>query len=218
MKSAMASSNDLQTQAAVAEKAGVSQTTVSRLLRGEVDPQSGTQRRVADALGIKLAPLLENPGPAADSLADQIAREPVKRPVGVPLVSWVQAGAFAESIDTFQPGDAEVWLICPRKCGANTFALQVHGTSMAPVYQDGEFIFVDPDVEPTNGTDVVVRLEDSNEATFKRFVVENGQKFLMPLNSEWEPQRIALPADARIAGVVIRSARVNEAASALMHK
>jgi SOS-response transcriptional repressor LexA len=208
MKSAMASSNDLQTQAAVAEKAGVSQTTVSRLLRGEVDPQSGTQRRLADALGINLAPLLAKAGRASNSLADRIAREPIKRPIGVPLVSWVQAGTFAESIDTFQPGDAEVWLICPRKCGANTFALQVDGTSMEPVYQDGEFIFVDPDVEPTNGTDVVVRLEDRNEVTFKRFVIENGQRFLMPLNPKWQPQRIALPADARIAGVVIRSARV----------
>jgi SOS-response transcriptional repressor LexA len=208
VKSAMTSSNDLQTQDAVAEKARVSQTTVSRLLRGEVDPQSETLRRVADALGINLAPLLEKAGRAPESLADQIARESIKRPRSVPLVSWVQAGTFAESIDTFQPGDAEVWLICPRKCGANTFALQVDGTSMEPVYQNGDIIFVDPNVEPTNGTDVVVRLEDRNEATFKRFVIEDGQSFLMPLNPTWQTQRIALPADARIAGVVIRSARI----------
>jgi SOS-response transcriptional repressor LexA len=196
----MASSSDLQSQAAVAEKAGVSQTTVSRLLRGEVDPQSETQRRVAAALGINIAPLLDEAGRAAESFGDRIAREPIKRPTGVPLVSWVQAGAFAESIDTFQPGDAEVWLICPRKCGPNTFALQVDGNSMEPVYQDGEFIFVDPEVEPTNGTDVVVRLEDTNEVTFKRFVIENGQNFLMPLNPKWQPQRIALPPMPRSQG------------------
>jgi len=208
MKSAMAASKDLRTQAAVAEKARVSQTTVSRLLRGEVDPQSGTQRRVAAALGIDLATLLEKAGHTADNLADRIAREAARRPTGVPLVSWVQAGAFAESIDTFQPGDAEVWLMCPRKCGDNTFALQVVGNSMEPAYQDGEFIFIDPDVEPTNGADVVVRLEDRNEVTFKRFVIEDSRKFLMPLNPKSQPQRITLTADARIAGVVIRSARV----------
>ena len=104
MKSAMASGNDLQTQAAVAEKARVSQTTASRLLRGEVDPQSETLRRVADALGINLAPLLEKAGREAASPIDQIARESATRPRSVPLVSWVQAGTFAESIDNFQRG------------------------------------------------------------------------------------------------------------------
>ena len=203
----MGSSNDLQTQEAVAEKAGVSQTTVSRLLRGKGDPQSGTLRRVADALGINLAPLLEKAGEAQVS-NDQIVRESTARPHHVPLVSWVQAGAFAESIDNFHPGDAEVWLVCTRKCGANTFALQVEGTSMEPVYQHGDIIFVDPHVEPANGTDVVVRLEDTNEVTFKRLVIEYGRSFLMPLNPAWEPQRIALSPDARVAGVVIKTARI----------
>jgi len=208
MQSAMASSNDLQTQDAVAEKAGVSQTTVSRLLGGKVDPQSGTLRRVADALGINLASLLEKAGRAADSPLDQITRESIARPRSVPLISWVQAGEFGESIDNFQPGDAEVWLVCPRKCGANTFALQVEGNSMQPVYQNRDIIFVDPDVEPTNGTDVVVRLEDRNEATFKRLVIEDGRSLLMPLNPAWQPQRIALSPDARLVGVVIKSSRI----------
>jgi len=37
----------------------------------------------------------------------------VKGDVG--LISWVQAGAFAEVIDNFQPGDAEDWIDYPAK-------------------------------------------------------------------------------------------------------
>jgi SOS-response transcriptional repressor LexA len=204
----MESSTTLQSQDAVGAKAKVSQTTISRVLRGEGDRQMATLHRVADALGINLALLHEKLGSTTESVADQIVHVSVRRPRSVPLISWVQAGTFGESIDTFQPGDAEVWLICPRKCGANTFALQVDGDSMEPVYQHTDIIFVDPDVEATNGADVVVRLEDSNEATFKRLVIENGQSILMPLNPTWQPQRIVLPTDARIAGVVIKGSRI----------
>ncbi len=35
----------------------------------------------------------------------------------VPLISWVQAGAWDHVIDNFSPGDAEDWLPCPRKYG-----------------------------------------------------------------------------------------------------
>jgi SOS-response transcriptional repressor LexA len=207
MKSAMAASRNLRTQAAVADAVGVSQTTISRMLRGEGDPQYETKRHVADLLGINL-PHLEKQGRDTKSLPDQIALSSSKQRDLVPLISWVQAGGFKESIDPFQPGDAELWVACQRRCGANTFALQVDGKSMEPLYQHRDIIFVDPDVEWTNGADVVVRLEESNEVTFKRIVVENGQTFLMPLNPETKPQRIPLSADARIAGVVIKSGRI----------
>ena len=51
---AMAASRGLKTQSALARKAGVAQSTVGRLLRGEVDPQSETAQRLAEALRIPI--------------------------------------------------------------------------------------------------------------------------------------------------------------------
>ena len=76
---------------------------------------------------------------------------------------------------------------------------------MEPGYQHGDIIFVDPDVAPEHGKDVVARLGDRNEVVFKRLVVEGKLEYLKPANPNW-PDRItemsAYPG-SRIIGVVI---------------
>jgi len=51
----MASSKDLKTQTALAKKSGVAQSTIGRILRGEVDPQSGNLERIAKAFNCQLS-------------------------------------------------------------------------------------------------------------------------------------------------------------------
>lgn len=123
----------------------------------------------------------------------------------VPLISWVQAGNWGEVIDNFSPGDAEEWLPCFKKMGPSAFALRVRGGSMERKYQDGDIIFVDPDVGASSGRNVVVRMEDENTATFKHLVIdEAGNKFLKPLNPDWPgPKIIQINGNARICGVVV---------------
>ncbi|OWT74859.1 peptidase S24 [Achromobacter sp. HZ28] len=122
----------------------------------------------------------------------------------VPLISWVQAGALAEVIDNFAPGDADIWHACPRRHGPHTFALRVRGVSMEPKFQDGDIIFVDPDVAAEHGRNVVVRFEDSKEATFKQLLIEGEHQYLRALNPDWPgPRLIEIDASATICGVVI---------------
>jgi transcriptional regulator with XRE-family HTH domain len=56
---AMESSRDLRTQTALARKSGVAQSTIGRILRGEVVPQSASLQRIARALRMPLATLLD---------------------------------------------------------------------------------------------------------------------------------------------------------------
>ena len=74
---------------------------------------------------------------------------------------------------------------------------------MEPRYQNADIIYVDPDVDPVHGKDVVVRLEDRGEVTFKRLVVEGERRYLKPLNPNWPERIIEVSGDARIVGVVI---------------
>jgi SOS-response transcriptional repressor LexA len=193
-------SKDMRTQSAVAKKAGVSQSTVGRLLRGEVASSFETVERIATVLGVPIDKPTEKEPPSG---ADGIALTTIESSHRVPLISWIQAGAFAQSVDLYPPGDAERWMECPKKCGSRAFALRVEGESMKPLYESGDIIYVDPDVRPANGKDVVVRLDDRDEATFKRLVIEGADTYLKPLNLAWPTQYIELPADARIVGVVI---------------
>lgn len=54
---AMGWSKHLKTQTALARKSGVAQSTIGRIIRGEVDPQSGNLQRLARALGMPLTAL-----------------------------------------------------------------------------------------------------------------------------------------------------------------
>lgn len=70
-------------------------------------------------------------------------------------------------------------------------------------YSDGDIIFVDPEREAINGSRVVVRLDDSKEATFKQLVIEGDKKYLMALNPSWPDRIIEVKGNATICGVVI---------------
>jgi SOS-response transcriptional repressor LexA len=204
MATVMASSKDLKTQTALAKKSGVAQSTIGRILRGEVNPQSGNLERIANALSVSLAKLAE--------MGEEV--EPVTEPAGdlrpaekserVALISWARASSF-DALDNLQPGEGEQWMPRPKHSGARTFALRVRGESMEPGYQHGDIIFVDPDVAPEHGKDVVARLSDHNEVVFKRLVVEGKLEYLKPANPNWPDKIIEISAhpDARIIGVII---------------
>lgn len=126
----------------------------------------------------------------------------------VPLISSVQAGEWCDMLNSFEASDAEYWLPCPVRHGPHTFCLVVEGESMRnphsrPSYDPGDIIFVDPEVTPTTGSRVVVRLEAQSKATFKQYVEEDGQCILKALNPDWKPRYIPLSERAALCGVVI---------------
>jgi len=125
----------------------------------------------------------------------------------IPLISWVQAGSWESINDSFQYGAVDEYYPCPEKHSDATFALKVVGESMSPDFIDGEIIFVDPEVEPKNGSCVVVRQNGDSEATFKQLMVDGSDNYLKALNPNWPKKIIEMLPDATICGVVIGSYR-----------
>ena len=200
---AMASRRDLKTQAALAKKSGVAQSTIGRILRGEVNPQSGNLEQIARAFSMSLARLAEigQEAESAAALIDDI--KSVERSEYVVLISWAQAASFVDASDPPQPADHDEWMPRPKRSGPRTFALRVRGESMEPDYQHDDIIFVDPDVAPKHGKDVVARL--NGEGVFKRLVAEGELRCLKSANSNWPSKIIEISAhpDVRLIGVVI---------------
>ncbi|MFS1524477.1 LexA family transcriptional regulator [Microbulbifer sp. 2304DJ12-6] len=121
----------------------------------------------------------------------------------IPLISSVQAGDWAEIVDNFQPGEAEEWRETTARVGPNAFALRVEGDSMTSQtgisIPDGAIVVVDPDASYSNGSIVVAKLVDVEEATLKRLVIDGPNKYLKPLNTAYAP--ILINSNCRIIGV-----------------
>ncbi|WP_244878674.1 LexA family protein [Laribacter hongkongensis] len=200
----------------LARLVGIKQQSI-QYLRNPKNAAGGSRYNAKIALALGVSPEWLEAG-IGEPIADQARHKPgeacTSMPVNiepapgirclVPLISWVQAGNWSEVIDSLAPGDAEDWLPCMRHVGPHAFALRVRGVSMEPKYQDGDIIFVDPDAPAEHGRNVVVRLEDDNEATFKQLVVEGEHKFLKPLNPDWPgPKLLPINGNASLCGVVV---------------
>lgn len=195
----------------LADKVGVSRGAVQQWELGKTAPKRGNQQAVADALGISVADLMAleiTTSKVHVSTSAEDRTEFMAAMGAVPLISWIQAGAWSDVADPYALGDAEDWLPCPARHGARTYCLRVRGESMfnpggSPSYANGDIIFVDPDREARPGDRVVVRLEEHHEATFKQLVVEDGRMLLKALNPDWKPRYIEINGHATITGVVI---------------
>lgn len=214
----MKSRATLGTQMKLAKKTGIGQTTIGRIRRGEVNATAENLRAIATAFDVPVGfffddepyiSSLENPNWASDRLPGAGPGRPPGREGQLPLISWVQAGAWNEIINNFHPGDADEWLYCPFKHSDTAFVLKVVGQSMYNPggdrsYNDGDYIAVDPERQAVSGNMVVVRLNDDNTATFKQLLIEpNGDMMLMALNPSWPNRIIKIGNDATICGVVI---------------
>lgn len=188
------------TQAELARACGVKPPSVNGWLSGKSKFLRGENLlKAAAVLGVSQQWLATGEGPMAAAVAPSGSSnvEPGPDVKGrVPLVSWVQAGAWCEACTPVDVSEVERWLDCPVPHSKSTFVLRVRGDSMtaptgnARTYPEGCLIFVDPERRsPVNGDRIVACLEGCNEVTFKVFKDEDGRRWLQPLNPSHEPIR-----------------------------
>ena len=122
--------------------------------------------------------------------ADEFAHRAggVKRVRSVPVLSWVQAGVFA------QTGDMEYDTTAPLYDDSypdDVYWLTVKGNSMEPRFSQGDLLLIDPSRQATGGDFVIACEIDTGSITFKRlrigFDESTGQDYyqLVPLNDNY---------------------------------
>lgn len=199
------------TQADTARLVGVSRVSISQWEKGETSPKGVNLHALAKVLKCDPDWLLNGQGSPApqvkESLIDyNVQATPQKLHGGFPLISWVQAGDWSDiALTSIHEADHYP---CPVKCSKSTFLLKVVGKSMNPVFNEGELIFVDPEVQPIDGKYVVARLDDENQATFKQLIIEDGHKFLQAANPNWPTPIQPINGNCTIVGVVISAMRL----------
>ena len=138
--------------------------------------------------------------------------QPTRQAKEYPLISWVAAGARAESPDNYEPGDAEQWLQSTENAGPGGYWLQVKGKSMVsdtpPSFPEGTPILVQPEGFDLISGKFYIFKHLEGETTFKQFNRDAGRSYLTPLNSSFEQQAfddqwraIGRVIDAKITGL-----------------
>lgn len=133
----------------------------------------------------------------------------------VPLIDYVTAGGWGAAADPHQDGEAEIFITPDVPVGPNAFALEVQGDSMAPEFQPGDRIIVEPALAAAvrPGDRVVAKSADEDEATFKIYregpKVKGGRVInLVPLNANYGPLTLDPRGNpGRIVGVVVEHHR-----------
>lgn len=173
-------------QSELARAVGVSPQAVQQWSAGETAPRGKRLSQVAEFLGV---------APAELQFGTFGNIEPV--PIGgrrIPILSYVQAGAMTEAVAPHSFGDDAEYLLTDLDLSGTAFALRIKGESMAPDFQPGDVVIIDPAISPRPG-DFVVAKNGSDEACFKKYrprgIGTGGTEVfeLVPLNEDYPSVR-----------------------------
>jgi SOS-response transcriptional repressor LexA len=188
-------------QAELARLTGVDEATISAIIQRDSE-RSKYATAIAAALHIRSHWLVTGEGPRD---AENVEEHPSAR-ARLPLISWVSAGLREEANDPYAPGNAEAWVDFDSPASSSAFCLRVRGDSMRnptgeePNFPDGCIIAIEPKRKPKSREFAVFRFSDTDEATFKQYIVDGPLKFLKPLNPIYPV--MGLGPDARLVGTV----------------
>lgn len=181
------------TQTQLAEAAGMDQQALAALEKRD-SRSSSFLPSLAKALNLSTNQLLgidETPIPSKTN------ENVVPAPIGshrIPLIDYVQAGAWTGVQDPFEPGAADEYLLTDLELSGSAFALEIKGESMLPEFRPGDRVIIDPEVMPSPG-DFVVAKNGAEEATFKKYrprsidAAGNTVFELVPLNEDFPSMR-----------------------------
>ena len=191
----------------LARAAGTNSSYLSQV-RNQLPTKKGTPRAIGDDLAAKLEAAMNKPPgwmdedhPTDSGLTDQHDRSNTGSQHQ--LIPWDQVGKGHDISEDLPPPYGTKLLRCPVECSPETFVLRVRGASMEPKFREGELIFVDPRAPVEHGKFVVVRLEESNEVTFKQLILEEGKKFLKTLNPDWPDRIVSVTPNTTLCGVIV---------------
>lgn len=124
--------------------------------------------------------MVELPGDPSYSAAGHMRK--------IPFLSWQQMGQMATSKDLPGVIHAEAMVETTDIPGRRTFALKVPDNSMAPLFSEGEMIFVDPDLEWQTGDYVMAHHPEGHPNTMLlRQVKRIGRRCMLhPLNRKYD--------------------------------
>lgn len=175
-----------QKQLAVA--IGIKQATVSHWESGRQEPNPEQRKKLCEVLGITEAELFGAPSTKNPLYVQKI-----------PVISWIHANKF-EEISPVNISDEYIYSDIK---GEKIFALRVVNDCMAPEFNEGDIIIVNPELQADHDSFVVIADHEANTATFKQLKIYGSKKILHPLNLKYKDIELDSKKRYHIVGKVI---------------
>ncbi|ATF52645.1 LexA family protein [Morganella morganii] len=190
------------TQAELAKKVGVVPRQIAAYEGGEAKPRVNALNNLAAALGTTVEWLSSGVGEPPNI---GHIRETATLPL-IPVITYAQAAQLFI-------GDDEENLVgydyipSSREASSDAFAVVIESESMQTEvgmsFTTGSIVIFDPTIEATHGDFVLCRLPDYSSITFKQYVIDQGNEYLLSLNSKYP--MIPINHNCFIIGVAIES-------------
>lgn len=197
-------------QESLAAKLGISQSAVAQIFAGKNALNLKRAFEFAEILQVpveEFSPSLANEAKQLTTSSNVSFVGPYTPGKKYPVISSVQAGAWSEAVEAYTLKDIDLWLESNAHIQGEGFWLKVEGDSMtAPAgmsIPEGTYVLFDTGREAHNGNLVIAKLVDSNEATFKKLIIDGGQKYLKGLNPAWP--LVPINGNCRIIGVAVQT-------------
>lgn len=182
----------------------VSSKAVSKWFNGESLPRQDKMNALAKFLNCDVVWLQHGENAGFDRNVSN--PKPYRPAPKYPVISLVQAGSWNEACEAYTLDQIDEWYESEMHVQGSAFWLRVEGDSMtAPMgvsIPDGSLVLVDTGRDAINNSLVIAKLTDSNEATFKKLIIDGGSRFLKGLNPAWPMTPIN--GNCKIIGVVVQ--------------
>lgn len=201
------------TQYTIADELGISQGAVGHYLNGRIGLNVPIASGFAKILQAPISEFSQSLSKEVSAYSSSNSDEAIKQPSSCsayeyPLFAHVQAGPFAE-VGSYTASDAKAWVPTTKKASEKAFWLEVKGHSMTapqgvrPSFPEGMLILVDPAVTVAPGDFCVAAANGDSEATFKKYDLDSGISYLVPLNPAY--RTIDCDHCIRIIGKVVKA-------------
>ena len=171
------------TQGKLAEKLGLSRSTIAMYETGGSEPDLETLKDIASFFNVSVDYLMGREQKIDNNVAGvQMERQTVKIPVYGTIPAGVPIEMIEDSyIEAYEDINADLLR------GGNTyFALRVKGDSMLPKFENGDILILKQTEDCESGAYCAVSINHT-ECTFKKVIKKMNGITLMPLNPEYEP-------------------------------
>ena len=153
-------------------------STISNYMNGKYRPKREMHERIAEILNV-------NPDWLAGDDVPMLPQEGRLRPRNVvPVLGYVAAGIPIDAISDIL--DYEELSPDMVKDGAEYFALQIKGDSMAPRINTGDVVIVRKQEDVDSGQIAIVCV-NGDQATCKRIIKQPAGILLQPINQAYQP-------------------------------
>jgi transcriptional regulator with XRE-family HTH domain len=140
-------------------------------------PRQKTLAVLADYFSITPAQLL-----GQDNLPDQLTWQ-MKQQLNImatPILLWEDLPAWPDRIDVA----ARQEIILEHNTSPNTFAIEMLGSSMEPLFPEGTLLIFDSQKRPKDRDCVMIYLQDHLKFCFKRLLIDGNTVWVKSINPE----------------------------------